>query len=94
MRWRLVSAGAAPDRLTVSNATVEVLNRAAASRPVLVVVDDLPWLDRASAAVLGFVTRRLAGGGVSFLGALRSGQEIFFERACPSLSSRRWTKAT
>jgi DNA-binding CsgD family transcriptional regulator len=73
--------GPAPDRLTVSNATVELLNRAATSRPVLVIVDDLPWLDRASAAVLGFVARRLAGSRVGFLGALRSEQETFFERA-------------
>jgi DNA-binding CsgD family transcriptional regulator len=73
--------GPAPDRLTVSNATVELLNQAAASRPVLVIVDDLPWLDRASAGVLGFVARRLAGSRVGFLGALRSEQETFFERA-------------
>jgi DNA-binding CsgD family transcriptional regulator len=73
--------GPAPDRLTVSNATVELLNWAATSRPVLVIVDDLPWLDRASAAVLGFVARRLAGSRVGFLGALRSEQETFFERA-------------
>jgi DNA-binding CsgD family transcriptional regulator len=73
--------GPAPDRLTVSNATVELLNRAATSRPVLVVVDDLPWLDRASAAVLGFVARRLAASRVGFLGALRSEQETFFDRA-------------
>jgi len=73
--------GPAPDRLTVSNAAVELLNWAATSRPVLVIVDDLPWLDRASAAVLGFVARRLAGSRVGFLGALRSEQETFFERA-------------
>jgi DNA-binding CsgD family transcriptional regulator len=73
--------GPTPDRLAVSNATVELLNRAAASEPVLVIVDDLPWLDRASAAVLGYVARRLAGSRAGFLGALRSGQESFFERA-------------
>ncbi len=73
--------GPAPDRLTVSNATVELLNWVATSQPVLVIVDDLPWLDRASAAVLGFVARRLAGGRVGFLGALRAGQETLFERA-------------
>src|ERR1043165_2463386 len=66
--------GPAPDRLTVSNATVELLNWAATSRPGLGIVDDLPWLDRASAAVLGFVARRLTGSRVGFLGALRSEQ--------------------
>jgi len=27
--------------------------------PLLLIVDDLPWIDRASAGVLGFVARRL-----------------------------------
>jgi len=52
--------GPAPDRLLVSSAALTVLRRVAAARPVLLVVDDLPWLDRASAVVLGFVARRLA----------------------------------
>jgi hypothetical protein len=73
--------GPAPDRLSVSNATVELLGRAAADRPVLMIVDDLQWLDRASAAVLGSVARRLVGVRAGFLGSLRSGQESFFERA-------------
>ena len=73
--------GPPPDRLLVSTATLTVLLQAAAARPVLMVVDDLPWLDRASAGVLGFVARRLAGSRVGFLAALRPGQESFFERA-------------
>ena len=73
--------GPAPDRLLVSSAALTVLRRVAAARPVLLVVDDLPWLDRASAVVLGFVARRLAGSRVGFLAASRSEQESFFERA-------------
>jgi DNA-binding CsgD family transcriptional regulator len=73
--------GPPPDRLLVSTATLTVLLQAAAAKPVLVVVDDLPWLDRASAGVLGFVARRLAGSRVGFLAALRPGEESFFERA-------------
>jgi DNA-binding CsgD family transcriptional regulator len=72
--------GPAPDRLVVSNATLALLHRAAVARPVLVVIDDLPWLDRASAEVLGFVARRLAGSRVGVLGASRSGEESFFDR--------------
>jgi DNA-binding CsgD family transcriptional regulator len=72
--------GPAPDRLVVSNATLALLHRAAVARPVLVVIDDLPWLDRASAEVLGFVARRLAGSRVGMLGASRSGEESFFDR--------------
>jgi len=74
-------AGQAPGRLAVANATVELLNQAATSLPVLVIVDDVQWLDRGSAAVLGLAARRLAGSRVGFLGALRSGLESFFERA-------------
>ncbi|WP_325695267.1 AAA family ATPase, partial [Pseudonocardia sp.] len=73
--------GPAPDRLVVSNAALTLLHDAAATRPILVVVDDLPWLDRASAGVLGFVARRLTGSRVGFLAASRSEQESFFERA-------------
>jgi hypothetical protein len=70
--------GPPPDRLLVSTATLTALLQAAADRPVLMVVDDLPWLDRASAGVLGFVARRPAGSRVGFLAALRRGEESFF----------------
>ena len=73
--------GPPPDRLLVSVATLTVLRQAAAASPVVVIVDDLPWLDRASAGVLGFVARRLAGSRVGFLAASRTGEESFFERA-------------
>lgn len=73
--------GPPPDRLLVSTATLTVLRQAAKARPVLVIIDDLPWLDRASAGVLGFVARRLAGSHVGILAASRPGQESFFERA-------------
>jgi DNA-binding CsgD family transcriptional regulator len=73
--------GRPPDRLVVSNATLALLRLAATERPMLVVVDDVPWLDRASAAVLGFVARRLAGSRVGFLAAARPEQASFFDRA-------------
>ncbi|MET9353152.1 AAA family ATPase [Streptomyces sp. NPDC006617] len=68
-----------PDRLLVSHAVLSLLRRTATERPVFVVVDDLPWLDRASSAVLAFVARRLAGSGIGFLAASRPGAETFFE---------------
>ncbi|MGA2011879.1 MAG: AAA family ATPase [Solirubrobacteraceae bacterium] len=72
--------GPAPDRLAMSNATLSLLRRATARAPLLMIVDDLPWLDRATAVVLGFVARRLAGTRVGFCAAARSGSESFFER--------------
>ena len=47
---------------------------------MLAVVDDLPWLDRASAMVLGVVARRLPGSRVGFLAVSRSGEDGFFDR--------------
>ncbi len=73
--------GPPPDRLLVSTATLTVLRQAAEARPVLVIIDDLPWLDRASAGVLGFVARRLADSHIGILAASRPGQESFFDRA-------------
>jgi DNA-binding CsgD family transcriptional regulator/RecA/RadA recombinase len=73
--------GSAPDRLLLSNATLALLRHAAEAQPILIVIDDLPWFDRASAEVLGFVARRLAGTRVGVLGASRTGEGSFFDRA-------------
>lgn len=53
--------GPACDRLLVSNAVLELLGRVAGGQPVLLVVDNLDWVDEASGRVLGFVARRLRG---------------------------------
>ncbi|MEV6037859.1 ATP-binding protein [Nonomuraea sp. NPDC052116] len=71
--------GPAPDRLLLVNAMLALLRQVAAGSPLLLVVDDLPWLDQASAAVLGFVARRLAGTRIGFLGASRSGVSSLFD---------------
>ncbi|QDN84306.1 AAA family ATPase [Streptomyces sp. S1A1-7] len=71
--------GPPPDRLAVSNAVLSLLGLARGDGPLLVIVDDLPWLDRMSAAVLAFVARRLAGARIGFLGAFRTGESSFFD---------------
>jgi len=55
-----MSSGPAPDRLLVGLATLGLLAQVAEERPLVCIVDDEQWLDRASAQVLGFVARRLA----------------------------------
>jgi DNA-binding CsgD family transcriptional regulator len=75
-----LSEGDAHDPLVVGHATLSLLLATAAHQALLLVVDDLPWLDRPSAVVLGFVARRLRGGRVGFLAAARSEEPSFFER--------------
>jgi hypothetical protein len=61
--------GPPPAQLQVASAVLALLQQAAKEQPLLLVVDDLPWLDRASALVLGMVARRLAGLPVALLAA-------------------------
>ena len=75
-----LASGSAPDWLILANAVLALLRQVAAVGPVLLVVDDLPWLDRPSAMVLGLVARRLTGTRIGFLGAARPEEDRFFER--------------
>jgi DNA-binding NarL/FixJ family response regulator len=61
------------DRFLVAAATLSVLAAAAEQTPVLVLVDDLQWVDQESAAALLFAARRLGRDAVAFLFAVRTG---------------------
>jgi DNA-binding CsgD family transcriptional regulator len=54
-----LSAGQAPNPFLVGLAALGLLSEASAERPLLCVVDDAQWLDRASERALAFVARRL-----------------------------------
>jgi DNA-binding CsgD family transcriptional regulator len=60
------------DGLALRLAVLSVLRALAAEGPVLVVADDLQWLDPASAELLGFAARRLADTPVRLLCAVRT----------------------
>jgi AAA ATPase domain len=62
-----MSAGPAPDRFLIGLAALGLLSEMAEDRPLVCLVDDEQWLDRASAQVLAFVARRLGAESVGLV---------------------------
>jgi DNA-binding CsgD family transcriptional regulator len=82
------SAGAPP--FAIGAATLSLLAAAAEERPLLLLVDDAHWLDRASADALAFAVRRLHADAVAALFATRPGEgRPFSGRNLPELELER-----
>jgi DNA-binding CsgD family transcriptional regulator len=76
-------AGDPPDRFLVGLAVLSLLSDVSEEGPLLCMVDDAQWLDRASAQVLGFVARQLLAESIAILfGTRQVGQEL---RGLPEL---------
>ena len=69
-----LSAGPAPDRLLIGLAVLSLLSDVAEEQPLVCLIDDLQWLDKASAQVLAFLARRLGADSVALIMATRAVQ--------------------
>lgn len=65
----------APDLFLVGLAILTLLTASAASKPILLVADDVQWLDQPSRDVLAFVARRLSSDPIVLLLATRNTAE-------------------
>jgi DNA-binding CsgD family transcriptional regulator len=78
---RVDAADAPSQPLAVAAAVLNALRVLSSSQPVAVAIDDLPWLDRASAGAVAFAARRLRGEPVRFLLTRRPRSASALERA-------------
>jgi DNA-binding CsgD family transcriptional regulator/tetratricopeptide (TPR) repeat protein len=67
------STGPPPDRFLVGLAALTLFADVAEEQPLVCIIDDAQWLDRASAQILGFVARRLLAERIALVCATRTG---------------------
>jgi DNA-binding CsgD family transcriptional regulator len=80
-----LSAGPPPDRFLVGLAVLSLLADAADEQPLVCIVDDAQWLDRASAQTLAFVARRLLAERLGLVFGLRDSGDAHVLEGLPEL---------
>ncbi|MEV0952098.1 AAA family ATPase [Promicromonospora sp. NPDC050249] len=68
-----LAEGPAPERLLINLAVLGLLEEVASTRRLLIVVEDLQWLDRSTVETLTFVARRLSNAPILLLISVRTG---------------------
>jgi DNA-binding CsgD family transcriptional regulator len=66
-----LGTGPPPDRLLIGLAVLSLLSDVAEDQPLVCLIDDLQWLDAASAEVLAFVAKRVGAESVALIMATR-----------------------
>ncbi|WP_433064912.1 helix-turn-helix transcriptional regulator [Dactylosporangium sp. CS-033363] len=69
-----IGADATPDRLLLSVAVLGLLEEVAQDRPLLLVLEDVQWMDEPTVHMIGFVARRLAETRIVLLATCRTGE--------------------
>src|SRR5881409_180449 len=80
-----LSAGHAPDRFLVGLAVLSLLAEVAEESPLVCLVDDAQWLDRASAQALAFVARRLLAERIAMVFTVRERNDVNELNGLPEL---------
>ncbi len=81
-----LASGAPRDRFLVGVAVLSLLSDSAEAQPLVCLVDDAQWIDRASSQVLGFVARRLAAESVVLIFAARASADTSHLVGVPELT--------
>lgn len=72
-----IAAGSPPDRFLIGLSVLSLLSDVAEEQPLVCLIDDYQWLDRASARILAFVARRLGAESLGLVFATRvPGEEL------------------
>ena len=81
-----LSVGPPPDRFLVSLAALGLLSEVAEERPLVCVIDDAQWQDRASAQTLAFIARRLLAEPIGLVFAVREPSDLRELAGLPELN--------
>jgi len=70
------SAGPVPDRFLVAVAVTDLLTAMAAGRPLLVLADDMHWMDPPTCDVLAFLSRRIDDEPIALVATAQDGYQL------------------